>query len=143
MNTEYPERVKMKWQGGDTLSYEDLGVKITLGECCENPAPGEGFPPLRLVLGALGGCTGMDVLQMLEKMRIKLEDFHIEVKGRRVTSPPRVFKQVEIVYKFKGKNLDEESLKRAIDLSLNKYCPVAAMVSRTGKIKYRIVINEV
>lgn len=143
MNIDYPERIKIRWQGEDILSYEDLGVKIALGECCENPAPGKGFPPLRLVLVALGGCTGMDVLQMLRKMRIKLEDFQIKVKGRRTNIPPSVFEQVEIVYNFKGKNLDEEDLKKAIELSLNKYCPVAEMVSRTGKIKYRIVINEV
>ena len=137
------EKVRLTWKGGDILEYDGLSVKITLGECCENPAPGEGFPPLRLVLLALGGCTGMDILQILHKMRVELENLELEISGKRREEHPRVYTRVEILYRFKGKDLDYETLKKAVELSLNKYCPVAAMVKQSGEIRYKIELNEV
>ncbi len=138
-----PEKVNLTWKGGDILEYNDLGVKITLGECCENPMPGEGFPPLRLVLVSLGGCTGIDVLQILRKMRVEFENLELKISGKRRNEHPRVYSSVEILYRFSGKNLDYETIKKAVKLSLNKYCPVAVMVKGTGEIRYRIELNEV
>lgn len=100
-----------------------------------------GSKPMELVLIALGGCTAMDVESLLNKMRTPADDFRVEVEAENAQEHPKVFTRIEIVYKFWGENLNENNIKKAIELSQNKYCSVSAMLKKVCEITYRIEIN--
>ncbi len=101
----------------------------------------KGPKPKGLVLTALGGCTAMDVISILRKMKSEPEKFYVEVEADIADSQPEIFTKIIINYHFKGINLKQENLKKAIELSLDKYCAVAAMLKKTVNIEYKIIID--
>ena len=104
----------------------------------ENMAP----TPMELLLVALGGCTGMDVMSILRKMEVRCECMEINVKGERSDEHPRVFKKIELAYRVKGKDIPEDKVKRAVELSQEKYCSISAMLKRVADITYRVEIEN-
>lgn len=102
-----------------------------------------GPTPMELVLMALGGCTGMDVISILQKMRKDVKDFEINLSAERAQEYPKVFTKIHLEYVIYGSNIDENSVKRAIELSQEKYCGVGAMLKRSGEITYSWRIVEV
>jgi putative redox protein len=94
---------------------------------------------MELLLVALGACTATDVVAILAKKRQALDSLEVEVSGERAADPPAVWVKLEIVYKLRG-NLDEQAVKRAIQLSEEKYCSVAAMLRQTAPIAFRYEI---
>lgn len=101
-----------------------------------------GARPLELVLMGLGGCTSMDVLTILQKKRIELDDFEVQLEADRAEEHPRVFTNIRIKFIFYGKNIPAEAVQRAIELSETKYCSVSAMLSKTAKISIDYEIKE-
>lgn len=97
--------------------------------------------PMEMVLGALGGCTGMDVESILLKMRTPAEKFRIEVSAERCEQHPRVFTKIHLKYIFHGNNLNPENIAKAVNLSQNKYCPISAMLAKSVEISHEILIN--
>src|SRR3989441_9527870 len=102
---------------------------------------GAGPTPMENLLLALAGCTGMDVVSILRKMRIPLEELRIVVTGERAADYPRVFTRIHLRYTLRGAGLDMEAADRAVTLSLDKYCSVAAMLKRTAEITYDITVS--
>ncbi|MGQ9788852.1 MAG: OsmC family protein, partial [Candidatus Hadarchaeaceae archaeon] len=82
-----------------------------------------GTRPMELILIALGGCTGMDVASILEKMQVYYTDFKIVINAERANEHPKKFTKVHIKYSIRG-NVPEEKFKKAIELSQTKYCPI-------------------
>lgn len=101
----------------------------------------KGSKPKGLVLTALAGCTAMDVISILRKMKTEVIDFSVEVDAGLTDGHPSVFKEFLIKYYFKGKGITQENTKRAIELSLDNYCGVAAMLKKVGPVKYEIIIE--
>jgi putative redox protein len=101
----------------------------------ENTAPG----PMEMLLGALGVCSSVDVVSILAKKRQKLESLEILISGERASEPPAVWTKIDMVYKLTGE-LEEQAVRRAIELSQTKYCSVAAMLGKTATIAYRFEI---
>ncbi len=100
-----------------------------------------GMRPMQALLAALGACTEIDVIGILQKQRADLADIQLTVRGERaIDQIPAVFTRIHIHYAFMG-NLDVGQLKRAIDLSLGKYCSVAAMLRKTANITYSLELN--
>jgi putative redox protein len=101
---------------------------------------GAGFRPIELLLVALGGCTGIDVVSILKKQRQKVEGLEMMITGERVENPPRVYGKIHVEYVVRGKNISEKAVKRAIKLSEKKYCSVGAMLGAKAKLttSYRI-----
>ena len=97
--------------------------------------------PKPLTLVALGGCTGMDVVSMLKKMRVELEYFNVLVEGEMTEEHPKVYHTITITYIFRGNNLDPEKLEKAVTLSQEKYCGVSAMLGKAAKLQHKIVIE--
>jgi len=97
--------------------------------------------PMELVLCALGGCTGMDVESILQKMRTPAEKFFIEISAERRDEHPRIFTKIHLKYIFHGANLNLDNIKKAVNLSQNKYCSVSAMLAKTAEISNEILIN--
>jgi putative redox protein len=102
---------------------------------------GYGASPMELVLMAVGSCSGMDIVSILEKMRIKYNRFEITVQGERAADHPRIFTDIEVIYKFWGSELPEDKLLRAIQLSMEKYCSVANMMDKVANLTYHLEIN--
>jgi putative redox protein len=102
---------------------------------------GYGTSPMELVLMAIGGCSGMDIVSILEKMRVTYDRFEIYVQGDRANDHPRVFTDIEVVYKIWGNELPEEKLLRSIQLSMEKYCSVANMMDKIANLTYRLEVN--
>lgn len=103
----------------------------------ENSAPG----PMELMLAALGSCTATDVVQILAKKRQKLESLEVLIEGERAKEPPTVWTKLEILYRLTG-NLDENAVRHAIQLSLDKYCGAAATLKKTAELSFRYEINR-
>jgi putative redox protein len=97
--------------------------------------------PMELVLIALGGCSGADVVSILNKKKVSLNDFEINIDAERAESYPKVYTKINLEYVFYGKNIDPKHVERAIALSNEKYCSVSAMLKPTVSIKssYKII----
>ncbi len=98
--------------------------------------------PKELLLIALGGCTGSDVITILEKKRLKIEDFEMNITAEMQEEHPQVFTKINIEYVFKGKNIPEKDVERAIELSQTKYCSVTAMLQKAIEITHSFRIVE-
>lgn len=98
--------------------------------------------PKPLTLASLGGCTGMDVISILRKMRIEPDYFNVSVSAHTTEEHPKYYDKILITYSFKGDNLPMEKLDKAINLSQDRYCGVTAMLSKAAEIKYEIKIIE-
>lgn len=133
---------KIKWLGkrrfeGETESGHRVKMDIAVEKGGENCGP----TPMELVLTALGACTGLDVVPILEKKRVKLDGLEIKLEAERADEYPRVFKRIKIEYIFQGENLKEPDLKNAVELSADKYCSVSAMIRKTAELEYSWVIK--
>ena len=93
-----------------------------------------GFGPKALLLSGLAGCSGIDVVEILEKMRVEFSDLSIDVEAEQTDEHPKVYKEIHITYKIKTGKMNEEKVRKAIDLSLQKYCGVSAMLQKNSAI---------
>jgi putative redox protein len=101
-----------------------------------------GFSPKALLLSGLASCSGIDLVEILEKMRIIFADLKIEVESEQTEGPPKVFKDIHINYILTTEEQNRAKIKKAIDLSLEKYCGVSAMLGKHSKILFTITIQE-
>jgi putative redox protein len=100
-----------------------------------------GGSPVETVLSALASCSAMDVVSILAKKRQDVSSYTIEVTGDQRDEYPQVFGEITVVHELEGSNLSEAAIRRAIELSATKYCPVNAMVSAGATVvhhRYRI-----
>ena len=101
-----------------------------------------GVRPKELVLMALAGCTGSDVVSILQKKRVKLYDFEINITAQQTEEHPKVFTHVDLEYVFHGKDIKEKDVERAIQLSTETYCGVSAMLKKAMTINHTYRIEE-
>lgn len=101
----------------------------------------KGPKPKGLVLTALVGCTAMDVVSILRKMRIEPDTFSVEAETELTDEHPKVFKNIVITYRLKGDNLTEDKVEKAVQLSQDRYCGVSAMLKKAVPIEYKIIIE--
>jgi putative redox protein len=102
-----------------------------------------GPSPMEAVLMALCSCAGLDIVEILQKMRAPLAALRIEADAERAAEPPRVFTKVHLRFHVWGEGLAREHVERAVNLSLDKYCSVARMVGQTAQITHEIILGEV
>ncbi len=97
--------------------------------------------PMELLLIALGSCTAVDVIGILQKKREAVTDYRVEVRGERRDDHPRSYKRMQVRHIVRGKNISEKSVAQAIELSETKYCSVAATLRPTAEIvsNYEII----
>lgn len=112
------------------------GAKIKLG-----PSSEAVVSPMEAVLMGAGGCSGIDIVSILEKMRQPLEGLEMTVTGQRREEHPKSFQEIQIRYVLKG-NLDRKKVEQAIELSLSKYCSVTNSLEPKAKISYEFVIEN-
>lgn len=97
---------------------------------------GTGMRPMELLLLGLGGCTSFDVVEMLKKSRQNIVDCVVEIDGQRSESIPKIFTDIHIHYIISGSNIKEAQVKRAIELSSEKYCSASLMLGKSANITH-------
>lgn len=100
-----------------------------------------GFGPKALLLSAIAGCSGIDVVDILGKMRVAFSGLEITVEADQTEEHPRVFKDIYITYRLKTDSANEEKVRKAIDLSLDKYCGVSAMLKKNSPFHYTLELH--
>ncbi len=126
---------KMKWIGG--VAFEGTSVfghQIITDAALASGGEEKGYKPSELVLFGLAGCTGIDVVRILEKQRQQITSLEIEVIGHQPEQYPKPFDNVEVKYIFRGKDLDPQKVAHAIELSETKYCLVSQTIQNPGKV---------
>lgn len=101
-----------------------------------------GSSPKELVLQGLAGCSAMDVISILEKMRQPVEEFTIKATTDLTDEHPKVFTNLKMIFELKGV-LDVEKCKKSVEYSLTKYCGVAAMLSKVTPVQFELKLNGV
>ena len=123
------------WKGDHLFESEHEGNKISV-----DGDKKKGHGPKALLLSGLAGCSGIDVVDILEKMRVQFSDLSIEVESEQTDENPKVFKWILITYNIKTAPENEDKVRKAIDLSLEKYCGVSAMLRKNSPINYKLEI---
>jgi putative redox protein len=135
------QEISISWKDGMAFEAEVDGHKLMLDASEKVGGRNLGPRPKKLMLVALAGCTGMDVISILAKMRIEVDNFDVKVEGTQSEEQPVHFTSMNISYEFWGKELPNEKLEKAIKLSLERYCGVYAVYKNTMPITYSIVTH--
>ena len=131
-------KITATWQGEMAFIGEDeAGGRTQMGLLNGEP----GIKPMALVLVALAGCTGVDVVNILKKKRVNFSDLKIEVSATRADTHPKVYTDIQVTYLIWGENIKSKDVEQAIELSESNYCSVSAMLRSTAEIhtEYRIL----
>lgn len=134
--------VNLGWT--DKVAFEgDMdGHKIVIDATVENGGSDLGYRPKKLMLTALAGCTGIDVIMILNKMKVVPEAFNVIVEADVTEEHPKHYTSMKVIYQFKGKDLPIDKLERAVQLSEEKYCGVTAAYKKAMNIESEIRIVE-
>ncbi len=123
------------WQKGQEFKSYHGNNEIKIDGKKEN-----GFGAKALLLSATAACSGIDIVDILAKMRVNFSDLEIETEADQTEEHPMVFKDIFINYKLKTNKANEEKVRKAIELSLDKYCGVSAMLKKNSPIHYKLQI---
>lgn len=130
-------KARVKWVEERTFVGESgSGHKVVLGTAFGPDGKTPGPSPMELVLLGTGGCSAYDVVHILEKGREAVEDCVVELDADRAEKEPRVFTRIHMHFVVKGRALSPDKVRRAIDLSIEKYCSASAMMAQTAEITH-------
>ena len=118
------------------------GYKTLIDTSPENGGTNEGMSPKALMLSSLAGCTGLDIVFVLNKMRIAIPEFKMEVKGELTEEHPKYYHKVDVHYHFYGTEMDEAKITKAVNLSVDRYCGVMEMFRKFATVKTEIHIHQ-
>ena len=129
------------WQGDMSFAMDLQGFSFVVDADESVGGTNQGPRPKALMLSALAGCTGMDVVSILKKMQMPFDRLEISVDGDTASDHPKVYSSVTVVYSFWGDALDESKINKAVQLSQDKYCGVSATMKAVGEVKHEIRLN--
>lgn len=135
------QEINLSWKRGMAFQTDLYGHKITIDADKSNGGQDLGPRPKALMLVALAGCTGMDIVSILEKMRVEIQDLDIKVEGEVTEEHPKHFTSMHITYEFWGNDLPLEKLEKAVALSDEKYCGVSATLKKGIPVTHSIVVH--
>lgn len=135
-------KIEAIWKEGMHFEVDAPGGFLQIDAAEEAGGKGKGNRPKALMLVALAGCTGIDVRSLLNKMRVETNYFAIKVSAELSEEHPKYYTSTHLTYIFKGEDLDEEKIKKAIHLSFSKYCGVIYMFKQFSEITWELNINS-
>jgi putative redox protein len=136
------DSVTTKWLGNMAFETDVHGHKIILDAGQQVGGENRGPTPKPLMLSALGGCTGMDVISILKKMQVEVDSFSVKVETEVTEEFPKHYTKMHVIYEFTGKNLPMDKLKRAVELSEEKYCGVSAVYRKAMEMSSEIIVKQ-
>lgn len=134
--------VDMSWTDKVAFEADMDGHKIIVDATEESGGSDLGPRPKKLMLTALAGCTGVDVIMILKKMKVVPEAFNVIEEADVTEEHPKHYNKMTIIYQFKGKDLPLDKLQKAVKLSEEKYCGVTAVYQKAMEMKTEIRIVE-
>ena len=130
--------VNGSWKGKLAFEAEtESGHQILLDAKPNLGGEDKGPRPMEVLLVSLAGCTGMDVVSILKKKRVNLQNVTIRVDADRASQHPKYFTKIDVCFTFEGKDIKDDDVKQAIELSADKYCSVGVMLQDKVEISYR------
>jgi putative redox protein len=135
--------ITTKWLG--KMAFESTnpsGLTLKIDASPDDGGEGDGFRPKALMLSSMAGCSGLDVAGLIKKMKLEVENFHIETIAQLTDEHPKYYDKVRVEYHFHGANLNEDKLKRAVDLSVEKYCGVMEMFRHFAKLEIKTIFHH-
>jgi len=136
------QEIKTKWEGNMLFHANNPGGSLKIDADAAHGGSGQGLRPKALMLTALAGCTGLDVVSLFKKMRIEVEGIEIDVQADLTEEQPTYYNKVKVIYKFYGKDFEKEKIEKAVKLSQDKYCGVSEMFRRFSELSYEILYFE-
>lgn len=138
-STSETKIARLRYAGGEAFVAESQsGHAMVTSFGHELAAPS----PMELLLIALGGCTGADVVGILEKKRQRVTGYEIEVRAERRAEHPRIYTRIEVVHRVRGHSVDPKAVAHAVELSETKYCSVSAMLGASAELSMRYEIHD-
>jgi putative redox protein len=135
------DSIHADWAGGMAFEAHVDGFKIMTDAKAEVGGSNKGPRPKPLMMVALAGCTGMDVISILKKMRVEVKSFIVRVEGDLTEEHPKHFQKMHIIYEFEGDNLPMDKLEKAINLSQERYCGVSTSYRMAMELSHEIRIK--
>ena len=135
-------QITSKFTEGMAFETEMDGHRIVVDAEEQFGGNATGPLPKPLLLKSLSGCTGMDVLALLKKMRVEHKDFSIEVEGKLADEHPKYYTEIHLIYTIRVKPEDHAKVTKAVALSQERYCGVSYMLSKSSKLSYGINFEE-
>lgn len=136
------ESIDLEWLDGMSFEADVAGYKIVMDSDPEFGGQNKGPKPKPLMLVALAGCTGMDIVSLLQKMRVEFSSLHIRVEGDITEEHPKRFEKMKIIYELSGNSIERSKVEKAVTLSQEKYCGVSASYRASIEISHEIIIKE-
>lgn len=133
--------VELKWLEDLVFEVDTDGQKVMIDANMDQSEEPRGLRPKALMMVSLAGCTAIDVVDILNKMRVKIEGMTISIEGNLRDELPKDYLSMHVIYVFKGHDLPMEKLERAVELSKEKYCGVSATLVRAIDLTYEIRIE--
>lgn len=134
----------IKWvEGFQFVGQSGSGHSIVIDGDKSSGGFGSAMTPMELLMIGLGGCSGMDVISILKKKKQEVYDLTVNVNGKLASEYPKRYTNMELEFVIKGKDIDENAVKRAIELSMEKYCSVKATLEGSAKITFSYKIELV
>lgn len=134
--------VETAWKGNMQFDALVSGHHVIMDALPDAGGEDQGVRPKQLMLAALAGCTGMDVISILRKMKVEPESFNIKVEADVTDEHPKHYNKMHVIYEFKGKDLPLDKIQKAVELSQDKYCGVSAAYKKAMPLSWEIKIIE-
>lgn len=133
----------IKYTGGmQFVGSADSGHAVVMDAGADSGGENTGSRPMELLLMGIGGCSGMDIISILKKKKQNVTGLEAHVNGIMADDYPRKYTDISIEYIVKGRNISEDAVKRAVGLSMDKYCSVKATLEGVAKISFSYKIIE-
>jgi len=136
--------IKTVWtEKSQFKSNNPSGYEFTMFDKSQDNGDVVGFAPKALMLSSLAGCSGLDVVSLLEKMRAEVANFKIEVTAELTDEHPKFYNKVKVDYHFTDSELHPEKIQKAVNLSVTKYCGVMEMFRQFADVEIEIFLHEI
>ncbi|VBB43426.1 OsmC family protein [uncultured Paludibacter sp.] len=136
------QTIKTEWKGDMAFETDLNGHKLVVDAADEVGGHNLGPRPKILMLAALSGCTGMDVVSILKKMRVEVKACNIYVEADVTEEHPKHYEKMHIIYEFIGKDLPMAKLEKAVNMSQETYCGVSAVYKKAMEVTSEIRVVE-
>ncbi|OFZ81922.1 MAG: hypothetical protein A2583_05750 [Bdellovibrionales bacterium RIFOXYD1_FULL_53_11] len=134
-------KLSIGWKNGMVFEASMGPHKVLMDAPEASGGKASAATPKQLALAGLGGCTSMDVIYILRKMRVEVTSFALEAEASVTKDMPNVFDKVHLVYRLEGPSMAHEKALAAVEKSQTKYCGVSAMIAKTARITYDVLVN--
>ena len=132
--------VDVTWKGKMAFEAADEQNTVMMDAVPKVGGEGKGMTPKKLLLASLAGCTSMDVISILAKMKVDPEFFNVKVDATANNEHPVYFTHIKLTYQFKGENLPMAKLEKAVSLSQERYCGISYMLGKAAELSYEIEV---